>query len=56
MLSVNSMVIDGSSQTGTITWQFDSSTEAFDYLAVGQSLVLTYTIQVEDSQATDTRR
>ncbi|MBX3421908.1 MAG: VCBS domain-containing protein [Pirellulaceae bacterium] len=56
MLSVNSMVIDGSSQTGTITWQFDSSTEAFDYLAVGQSLVLTYTIQVEDSQgATDTQ-
>ena len=56
MLSVNSNVIDGTTETGTITWSFDSGSEAFDYLAVGETLTLTYTVQVEDSQgATDTQ-
>jgi VCBS repeat-containing protein len=56
MLSLNANVIDGSSETGTITWSFDSGSEAFDYLAVGETLTLTYTVQVTDSQgATDTQ-
>ncbi|HMO93104.1 MAG TPA: DUF4347 domain-containing protein, partial [Pirellulaceae bacterium] len=50
MLSVNANVIDGTTQSGTITWTFDSGSEAFDYLAVGESLILTYTIRAEDSQ------
>ena len=40
--------IDGSSTTGTIDWTFDSGTEAFDHLADGESLVLTYTISATD--------
>ena len=32
-----------------LTWTFNSTPQAFDYLAVGQSLVLTYTVQSTDS-------
>ena len=40
----------------TLNWSFDSGTEAFDYLADGEALVLTYTIEVTDSSAaTDTQ-
>jgi VCBS repeat-containing protein len=54
MLSVNSPVIDGTQDSGTLTWVFDSGSEAFDYLAVGESLSLTYTVTVTDSRgATD---
>ncbi|WP_127735153.1 hypothetical protein [Cobetia sp. ICG0124] len=38
---------------GTLNWTFDSSSvagEAFDHLAVGESLVLDYTVVVTDSQ------
>lgn len=56
MLSVNTNVIDGTSETGSMTWEFDSAGESFDYLASGEWLTLTYTISVIDSQnATDTR-
>ncbi|XZE19693.1 VCBS domain-containing protein [Pirellulaceae bacterium SH449] len=48
MLTVNSTPIDGTTETGTIHWSFNSGSEAFDYLAVGESLTLTYTIRVED--------
>ena len=49
-------VIDGTADEGTLTWTFDSSGESFDELAVGETLVLQYTVQVEDSSgATDTR-
>ena len=37
--------------TDTLDWTFDSGTEAFDYLAAGESLVLTYTIEVTDSSS-----
>ncbi|HSG62399.1 MAG TPA: VCBS domain-containing protein, partial [Pseudomonadales bacterium] len=47
-------VIGTSSTSGVITWQFNSGTEAFDYLAVGERLTLTYTVRATDSQgATD---
>ena len=57
MLSLDkSTVLDGSEQQDILQWDFDSSTETFDYLATGESLTLTYTIEVEDSQgATDTQ-
>jgi fibronectin-binding autotransporter adhesin len=34
-----------------LTWTFDSGTEAFNYLAANQSLVLTYTVKSTDSSA-----
>jgi VCBS repeat-containing protein len=56
MLTVNPNVIGGDSTTGTIDWSFSSGSETFDYLAAGESLVLTYTITVTDSSgATDTQ-
>ena len=41
-------IIDGTMTTGTINWEFDSGSETFDYLADGESLVLTYTVQTLD--------
>ncbi|MEL6701501.1 MAG: VCBS domain-containing protein, partial [Pseudomonadota bacterium] len=46
--------IDGSSNTGTVNWTFDSGSQAFDYLAVGEQLVLTYTVTVEDDNGAPT--
>ncbi|RWA57997.1 VCBS domain-containing protein, partial [Mesorhizobium sp.] len=37
--------------THNLSWTFNSGTQAFDYLAVGQSLTLTYTIQSTDNNA-----
>jgi VCBS repeat-containing protein len=34
-----------------LTWTFNSGTQAFNYLAANQSLVLTYTVQSTDSSA-----
>ncbi|MDH4375011.1 MAG: VCBS domain-containing protein [Ramlibacter sp.] len=33
-----------------LRWEFDSKTEAFDFLSQGQELVLTYTVEVNDKQ------
>ncbi|MFN7874679.1 MAG: VCBS domain-containing protein, partial [Pirellula sp.] len=56
MLSINTNVINNTSETGTITWVFDSGSEVFDYLALGETLILTYTITATDSQnTTDTQ-
>ncbi|EMI56671.1 VCBS domain-containing protein, partial [Rhodopirellula sallentina] len=56
MLASTSGVIDGTETTNTLTWDFNSGSETFDYLATGESLTLTYTITVTDSQsATDTQ-
>jgi VCBS repeat-containing protein/autotransporter-associated beta strand protein len=49
MLSVSpDPVISGSNASGTLTWNFDSGSQAFDFLSVGQELVLTYTVQATD--------
>ena len=40
--------INNSSDSGVLNWNFNSGGEAFDYLATGDSLVLTYTVEVED--------
>ena len=48
-------IIDAASTTGAINWDFDSGAEAFDYLADGDTLTLTYLLTVTDSQGvTDT--
>ena len=47
MLSVSGD-IDNTSKTGTMNWSFNSGAESFDYLATGESLVLTYTVQALD--------
>ncbi len=43
--------------THNLAWTFDSGTQAFDYLAVGQSLTLNYTVQAADGHGgTDTQQ
>ena len=37
--------------TGKVNWSFDSATEAFNYLAKGEQLTLTYTVGVTDLRA-----
>ncbi len=56
MLSSTANVLDNTETSDKLTWNFNSGSEAFNYLASGESLTLTYTIEVEDSQgATDTQ-
>ncbi len=53
LLSVgNGDVIDNTASTGTLTWDFNSTNDAFNYLAEGESLVLTYTVRATDSNGT----
>ena len=33
---------------GKITWTFDSGDKTFDYLSVGETVELTYTVKVDD--------
>ncbi|MDA7828002.1 VCBS domain-containing protein, partial [Rhodobacteraceae bacterium] len=42
-------VIDTTETDGVITWQFNSGTQAFDYLALNERLTLTYTVRVTDT-------
>ncbi|EMB19110.1 protein containing Cadherin domain protein [Rhodopirellula europaea 6C] len=56
MLSSTASVLDASETSDQLTWNFNSGGESFDYLASGETLTLTYTIEVTDSQgATDTQ-
>ena len=49
MLDVSPIQLLSSSETtGQITWSFNSANEAFDYLAVGETLTLTYTLTLSD--------
>ena len=56
-LSVPAAAVLEPTETGdSFTWNFNSGSEAFDYLAVGESLILTYTIRAtDDNLATDTQ-
>ncbi len=45
-------ILDGTETTDTLTWDFNSGTEAFDFLADGETLVLTYTVSATDDNAT----
>jgi VCBS repeat-containing protein len=52
MLSVDTgNVIDNAHTSDTIHWNFDSDPQAFDFLATGETLQLTYTIRATDSDA-----
>ena len=42
-------VLANDSTTSQFNWDFDSGSESFDYLAVGEALVLTYTLTLTDS-------
>jgi VCBS repeat-containing protein len=42
------VAIDGLSNTGTVNWTFDAGSGVFDYLKAGESLELTYTVNVAD--------
>ena len=58
MFSATQQPVDGEHQEGSIAWSFDSGAgplnEAFDYLAQGEQLVLTYSLTATDSQGTAT--
>ena len=53
MLNVSGS-IDNVSTTSALNWSFDSGSEAFNYLAKGESLVLTYTVQALDDSGINT--
>jgi VCBS repeat-containing protein len=53
-MQVTSPVIGSTDAVGTLIWNFDSNGEFFDFLANGETLVLTYTITVSDGTTTDT--
>jgi VCBS repeat-containing protein len=45
--------LDTTETTEALAWTFNSGAETFDYLAVGETLTLTYTIEVDDGTTTD---
>ncbi|MDA7827197.1 DUF4347 domain-containing protein, partial [Rhodobacteraceae bacterium] len=51
MLSLDPTNVTNSSAGTTINWSFDSDVETFDYLAKGETLVLTYTLTATDDSA-----
>jgi VCBS repeat-containing protein len=56
MLTVNELVIDSNTTTGSINWSFDSGSQSFDYLASGEMLTLTYIVRVQDSIGATTQQ
>ncbi len=42
----------GLTDSGTPTWAFNSGGEAFDFLATGETLILTYTFSASDDDGT----
>ena len=52
MLTVTPVTaLDGTATTGTLAWSFDSGAAAFDHLAAGETLSLTYTVAAGDGTA-----
>ena len=53
MLSVTpSTVLSSPATSASLTWAFNSGSEAFNYLSAGEQLTLTYTLKATDSAAT----
>lgn len=53
MLTVSPTTILGESEnSSTLAWDFSSGSQHFDYLASGETLILTYTVQVTDDGET----
>ena len=44
-------IINDKSTTGTIDWSFNAGSETFDYLADGETVILTYTLPLTDGIA-----
>ena len=47
-----SLECDGTELADTLTWDFNSGSEAFDFLASGESLILTYIVSTTDDAGT----
>jgi|GEM_PF-6079255 len=45
----DSNILDNTNNDGIITWEFDSGSDVFDYIAKDEELILTYTIKALDS-------
>jgi VCBS repeat-containing protein len=41
-------ILNGTQTTNTLTWNFNSGSEAFDFLTTGETLILTYTVSATD--------
>ncbi|MBK9082480.1 MAG: tandem-95 repeat protein [Rhizobiales bacterium] len=56
MLSVNASVLAAGAATrsGAVNWNFSSGAQAFDFLAAGETLILTYDVVVADDSGTET--
>lgn len=54
-LSPSANIAAESADVNNLAWNFNSGTEAFNYLAVGESLQLTYTIEATDGRLSDTQ-
>ena len=48
MLKLQNASLNGSESEKEFTWEFDSGSEAFNYLKDGETLTLTYTVQAQD--------
>ncbi len=52
MLSVTPTdILDGTENSDTLSWNFNSGSEHFNYMLLGQTLVLTYTVGATDDDA-----
>ena len=47
-LSLGALVDSTDGMTGSRSWTFSAADRSFDYLAVGETLTLTYTVQIDD--------
>ncbi|MCX6609202.1 MAG: VCBS domain-containing protein, partial [Acidobacteria bacterium] len=45
-------ILSSTETTATLAWSFNSNGEAFNYLAAGENLVLTYVVRATDSSST----
>src|SRR5438874_1799635 len=52
MLSLTGNVNNAADGTqGSVGWNFNSGSQAFDYLAAGETLTLTYTVSADDGHS-----
>ena len=55
-LSASPILTDNTSTSAKFTWTFTSGLQTFDYLADGETLILTYTVKAtDDESASDTQ-
>lgn len=54
MFTTGGSELDGTETTDKINWTFDSGDKTFDYLAAGEKLTLTYTVQAKDDSGVNT--